>query len=194
MLAHPSGSASPNLPSESFAFCGAFCVPLNAPPRLSPRSLWFVALTRSACQRHMVTHGRDAILCVRDRSQIGRNKMRPYRGRLGGTPRPTMCHRCALLVCGLSVGASGNACAVSNGMCRQRARGEAERMRTGAREDGWMRKTPPKRRGLAQGGIPTKPDTPLRRMDCADQDGRVARAASGAPPRTADRRRANRGG
>ena len=98
MLAHPSGSASPNLPSESFAFCGAFCVPLNAPPRLSPRSLWFVALTRSACQRHMVTHGRDAILCVRNRSQIGRNKMRPYRGRLGGTPRPTVCQVCASLM------------------------------------------------------------------------------------------------
>ena len=132
MLAHPSGSASPNLPSESFAFCGAFGVPLNAPPRLSPRSLWFVALTRSACQRHMVTHGRDAILCVRNRSQIGRNKMRPsrcqmcallmgrrkreretYRGRLGGTPRPTVGHLCASLVCGSSVGASGNACAVS---------------------------------------------------------------------------------
>ena len=100
-------------------------VPLNAPPRLSPRSLWFVALTRSACQRHMVgqregRNGRDAIFCVRNRSQIGRNKMRPsrdwrksqvcaslmgwqrgretYRGRLGGTPRPTVCHRCALLV------------------------------------------------------------------------------------------------
>ena len=87
MLAHPSGSASPNLPSESFAFCGAFCVPLNAPPRLSPRSLWFVALTRSACQRLMVTHGRDAILCVRNRSQIGRNKMRPSR-----------CQMCALLM------------------------------------------------------------------------------------------------
>ena len=141
-------------------------VPLNAPPRLSPRSLWFVALTRSACQRHMVTqregrNGRDAILCVRNRSQIGRNEMRPsrcqmcallmgwqrgretYRGRLGGTPRPTVCQVCALLmgwrkreretyrgrlggtprptvgqvcallVCGSSVGASGNACAVS---------------------------------------------------------------------------------
>ena len=187
-----------------------------------PARFGFVALTRSACQRHMVgqregRNGRDAILCVRNRSQIGRNKMRPsrdwrkcqvcallmgrrnrgretYRGRLGGTPRPTVGHLCASLVCGSSVGASGNACAVSNGMCRQRARGEAKRMRTGAREDGWMRKTPPKRRGLAQGGIPTKPDTPLRRMDCADQDGRVARAASVAAPRTAGRRRANRGG
>ena len=199
MLAHPSGSASPNLPSESFAFCGAFGVPLNAPPRLSPHSLGFVALTRSVCQRHMVTqregrNGRDAILCVRNRSQIGRNKMRPYRGRLGGTPRHTVGQMCTSLVCGSSVGASGNACAVSNGMCRQRTRGEAKRMRTGAREDGWMRKTPPKRRCMAQGGIPTKPDTPLRRMDCADQGGRVARAASGAAPRTAGRRRANRGG
>ena len=127
---------------------------------------------------------------------MGRRKRgrETYRGRLGGTPRPTVGQMCALLVCGSSVGASGNACAVSNGMCRQRTRGEAKRMRTGAREDGWMRKTPPKRRCMAQGGIPTKPDTPLRRMDCADQGGRVARAASGAAPRTAGRRRANRGG
>ena len=36
-----------------------------------------------------------------------------YRGRLGGTPRPTVCHLCALLECGPWVGASGNACAVS---------------------------------------------------------------------------------
>ena len=79
MLAHPSGSASPNLPSESFAFCGAFCVPLNAPPRLSPRSLWFVALTRSVCQRHMVTQreGRNPLRprSVANRSQTGRRSV-----------------------------------------------------------------------------------------------------------------------
>ena len=205
MLAHPSGSASPNLPSESFAFCGAFGVPLNAPSRLSPRSLWFVALTRSACQRHMVTHGRDAILCVRNRSQIGRNKMRPsrcqmcallmgwqrgretycgrlggtprptvcqvcallmgrrkrgretYRGRLGGTPRPTMCQMCTSPVCGSSVGASGNACAVS-----------IEHVPTADKRDGAPAMWPERirrrgaadaamRRRRATGGIPTEP-------------------------------------
>ena len=63
-------------------------------------------------------------------------------------------------------------------------------MRTRARKDGWMRKTPPRRRRKAQGGIPTKPHAPYRRMDRADQGGRVARVArvaSGAQPRTADR-------
>jgi len=40
-------------------------VPLNAPPRLAPRSLGFVALTRSACQRRMVTQ------------REGRNPLRP---------------------------------------------------------------------------------------------------------------------
>ena len=201
----------------------AFRASLSTHRRASrPARFGFVALTRSACQRHMVgqregRNGRDAILCVRNRSQIGRNKMRPSRdwrkchqcallmgrrkrgretcrGRLGGTPRPTMCHMCALPVCGSSVGASGNACAVSDSMCRQRT-SETALLPCGQSESAAEVRQTPRCGGAGRREVSRPSHEPRIRGWMAHLGSKAdSRWRNGGAAERADRRRANRGG
>ena len=152
------------------------------------------AARRDASPHHLRLGGRDAIFCVRNRSQIGRNKMRPYRGRLGGTPRPTVCHMCALLVCGSSVGASGNACAVSNGMCRQRT-SETALLPCGQSESAAEVRQTPRCGGAWRREVSRPSHEPRIRGWMAHLGSKAdSRWRNGGAAERAGRRRANRGG